>query len=143
MSWARFGSRARNEPYVLGPAVSLKPDLFEGMRFDFNKGLNQKFSLTHSIFMGSVEVPVSAILCGSPSAVAAPLVGMRESGPACSGASQTRTVANPGPALRPPGAVAGLADNQDSGVVVRVWVHPRRWPATHDRQGLHRRPHDR
>lgn len=38
------------------PAVSLKPELFEGMRFDFNKGLNQKFSLTHSIFMGSVEV---------------------------------------------------------------------------------------
>ena len=25
------------------------------MRFDFNKGVNQKFSITHSIFMGSVE----------------------------------------------------------------------------------------
>ena len=38
------------------PAVSLKPELFEGLRFDFNKGINQKFSLTHSVFMGSVEV---------------------------------------------------------------------------------------
>lgn len=28
-------------------AVSLKPELFEGMRFDFTKGLNQKFSLSH------------------------------------------------------------------------------------------------
>jgi mitochondrial import receptor subunit TOM40 len=37
--------------------VSLKPELFEGLRFDFSKGVNQKFSLTHSIFMGSVEVP--------------------------------------------------------------------------------------
>lgn len=27
--------------------VSLKPELFEGMRFDFTKGLNQKFSLSH------------------------------------------------------------------------------------------------
>lgn len=28
-------------------AVSLKPDTFEGLRFDFSKGLNQKFSLSH------------------------------------------------------------------------------------------------
>lgn len=28
-------------------AVSLKPELFEGLRFDFTKGLNQKFSLSH------------------------------------------------------------------------------------------------
>ena len=27
--------------------MSLKPDLFEGMRFDFTKMLNQKFSLNH------------------------------------------------------------------------------------------------
>lgn len=27
--------------------VSLKPELFEGMRFDFTKGLNPKFSLSH------------------------------------------------------------------------------------------------
>jgi len=32
--------------YVL-IAVSLKPELFEGLRFDFTKGLNQKFSLSH------------------------------------------------------------------------------------------------
>jgi len=37
--------------------MSLKPDLFEGLRFDFTKPLNQKFSLSHSVFMGSTEVP--------------------------------------------------------------------------------------
>lgn len=37
--------------------MSLKPDLFEGCRFDFTRPLNQKFSLQHSLFMGSIEVP--------------------------------------------------------------------------------------
>ncbi|VVA24085.1 PREDICTED: mitochondrial [Prunus dulcis] len=37
--------------------MSLKPELFEGMRFDFTKGLNQRFSLSHSVFMGPMEVP--------------------------------------------------------------------------------------
>uniref|UniRef100_A0A7S0N468 Mitochondrial import receptor subunit TOM40 n=1 Tax=Pyramimonas obovata TaxID=1411642 RepID=A0A7S0N468_9CHLO len=37
--------------------MSLKPELFEGCRFDFTRPLNQKFSLQHSLFMGSVEVP--------------------------------------------------------------------------------------
>ncbi|XP_042966637.1 mitochondrial import receptor subunit TOM40-1-like isoform X2 [Carya illinoinensis] len=37
--------------------MSLKPELFEGMRFDFTKGLNQKFSLSHSVFMGPMEIP--------------------------------------------------------------------------------------
>lgn len=37
--------------------MSLKPELFEGLRFDFTKGLSQKFSLSHSVFMGSMEVP--------------------------------------------------------------------------------------
>ncbi|KAJ8646509.1 hypothetical protein MRB53_008257 [Persea americana] len=37
--------------------MSLKPELFEGLRFDFTKGLNQKFSLSHSVFMGSMEIP--------------------------------------------------------------------------------------
>ncbi|CAL5378410.1 unnamed protein product [Camellia sinensis] len=40
-----------------GFAVSLKPELFEGMRFDFTKGLNQRFSLSHSVFMGPTEIP--------------------------------------------------------------------------------------
>eukprot|EP00271_Cylindrocystis_brebissonii_P011013 TRINITY_DN27662_c0_g1_i1.p1 TRINITY_DN27662_c0_g1~~TRINITY_DN27662_c0_g1_i1.p1 ORF type:complete len:337 (+),score=57.91 TRINITY_DN27662_c0_g1_i1:413-1423(+) len=40
--------------------VSLKPDLFEGLRFDFNKPLNQNFSLSHSLFMGNVEVPAAS-----------------------------------------------------------------------------------
>lgn len=30
--------------------VSLKPELFEGLRFDFTKGLNHKFSLSHRYF---------------------------------------------------------------------------------------------
>ncbi|KAL7081851.1 hypothetical protein ACP275_14G064400 [Erythranthe tilingii] len=37
--------------------MSLKPELFEGLRFDFTKGLNQKFSLSHSVMMGPTEVP--------------------------------------------------------------------------------------
>lgn len=40
--------------------MSLKPELFEGLRFDFTRGLNQKFSLSHSVFMGSLEVPAQA-----------------------------------------------------------------------------------
>jgi len=31
--------------------VSLKPELFEGMRFDFNKPLNPKFFLSHRCFL--------------------------------------------------------------------------------------------
>ena len=37
--------------------MSLKPDLFEGLRFDFTKPFNQNFALCHSFFMGNVEVP--------------------------------------------------------------------------------------
>ncbi|XRB23021.1 mitochondrial import receptor subunit TOM40 [Pseudoscourfieldia marina] len=37
--------------------MSLKPECFEGFRFDFMKHLNQKFSLSHSVYMGSVDVP--------------------------------------------------------------------------------------
>lgn len=37
--------------------MSLKPELFEGMRVDFTKGLNQKFSLSHSVTMGPTEIP--------------------------------------------------------------------------------------
>ncbi|KAF7153032.1 hypothetical protein RHSIM_Rhsim01G0245800 [Rhododendron simsii] len=47
--------------------MSLKPEIFEGLRFDFTKGLNQKFSLSHrwicisivfvSVLMGPTEVP--------------------------------------------------------------------------------------
>ncbi|KAK6121656.1 hypothetical protein DH2020_044602 [Rehmannia glutinosa] len=33
----------------LSVLLSLKPELFEGMRFDFTKGLNQKFSLSHRV----------------------------------------------------------------------------------------------
>ncbi|KAL8232971.1 hypothetical protein R6Q57_002749 [Mikania cordata] len=37
--------------------MSLKPEHFEGMRVDFTKGLNQSFSLSHSIVMVPTEVP--------------------------------------------------------------------------------------
>lgn len=34
----------------------LKPDLFEGMRFEINKPLNQNFFLSHSLFMGNMDL---------------------------------------------------------------------------------------
>ncbi|CAJ2676006.1 mitochondrial import receptor subunit TOM40-1-like [Trifolium pratense] len=37
--------------------MSLKPELFEGCRFDFTKMLNHKFSLNHSVSMGPIEIP--------------------------------------------------------------------------------------
>lgn len=40
--------------------MSLKPDLFEGFRFDFTKPLNNSFALTHSFFLGSVDIPSHA-----------------------------------------------------------------------------------
>ncbi|GFQ04181.1 mitochondrial import receptor subunit tom40-1 [Phtheirospermum japonicum] len=40
--------------------MSLKPEHFEGMRFDFTKGLNQKFSLSHSVMMGPTEIPAQS-----------------------------------------------------------------------------------
>ncbi|XP_041995765.1 mitochondrial import receptor subunit TOM40-1-like [Salvia splendens] len=40
--------------------MSLKPELFEGLRFDFTKGLNQSFSLSHSVMMGPTEIPAQS-----------------------------------------------------------------------------------
>lgn len=37
--------------------MSLKPETFEGMRFDFTKALSPKFFLSHSVSMGPTEVP--------------------------------------------------------------------------------------
>ncbi|KAK4756834.1 hypothetical protein SAY87_006961 [Trapa incisa] len=37
--------------------MSLKPDVFEGFRFEFNKGLSPQFALTHSVSMGVTEIP--------------------------------------------------------------------------------------
>lgn len=39
--------------------MSLKPDLFEGLRFDLTKPLNHNFALSHSIFMGNIDVPTA------------------------------------------------------------------------------------
>ncbi|KAL3850501.1 hypothetical protein ACJIZ3_012383 [Penstemon smallii] len=48
--------------------MSLKPEIFEGLRFDFLKGLNQKFSLSHSVMMGPTEVPQAPELVKIPTA---------------------------------------------------------------------------
>ncbi|XP_021761841.1 mitochondrial import receptor subunit TOM40-1-like [Chenopodium quinoa] len=37
--------------------MSLKPEVFEGMRFDFTKALSPKFFLSHCVTMGPIEVP--------------------------------------------------------------------------------------
>ncbi|KAK9823803.1 hypothetical protein WJX72_005619 [[Myrmecia] bisecta] len=37
----------------------LKPETFEGLRFDFTKPLNQNFAVTHSVFMGNIDVPTT------------------------------------------------------------------------------------
>jgi mitochondrial import receptor subunit TOM40 len=37
----------------------LKPDTFEGLRFDFTRPLNQNFAICHSMFAGNVEVPTN------------------------------------------------------------------------------------
>ncbi|GFR41526.1 hypothetical protein Agub_g2222, partial [Astrephomene gubernaculifera] len=36
--------------------ISLKPDTFEGLRFEINKPLNQQFFLSHNLFMGNMEL---------------------------------------------------------------------------------------
>ncbi|KAF0917515.1 hypothetical protein E2562_020625 [Oryza meyeriana var. granulata] len=37
--------------------MTLKPDVFEGLRFDFTRMLNPFFGLSHSVSMGSMELP--------------------------------------------------------------------------------------
>ncbi|KAK9841571.1 hypothetical protein WJX74_008102 [Apatococcus lobatus] len=39
--------------------MSLKPELFEGFRFDLTKSLNQNFALAHSFFLGNIDVPTN------------------------------------------------------------------------------------
>jgi hypothetical protein len=39
--------------------VSLKPELFEGLRFDFTKPLNQRFSLSHRCVRSLVQLFIS------------------------------------------------------------------------------------
>ncbi len=36
--------------------MALKPDVFEGMRFEINKPLNPNFFLSHSLFMGNMDL---------------------------------------------------------------------------------------
>lgn len=36
--------------------MALKPDLFEGLRFEMTRPLNQNFFLNHSVFMGNTEL---------------------------------------------------------------------------------------
>lgn len=37
--------------------MALKPEIFEGLRFEITRPLNQNFFLSHSIFMGNMEIP--------------------------------------------------------------------------------------
>merc|ERR1712130_940879 len=37
--------------------MTLKPDCFEGLRFEFSKPFNHNFAFTHSVFMGNMDVP--------------------------------------------------------------------------------------
>lgn len=55
--WLNLPTPVKYEEIQREALMTLKPELFEGLRFDFTKPLNQKFSLSHSVFMGSVEVP--------------------------------------------------------------------------------------
>lgn len=75
--------------HVLGVAVSLKPDLFEGLKFDFSKPLNMNFAVTHSIYMGNVEMPM-----GAPGATLKVPVGTYEFGANLISSKVTNTVAS-------------------------------------------------
>ncbi|KAJ7519975.1 hypothetical protein O6H91_20G062000 [Diphasiastrum complanatum] len=69
VDWLNLPCPVKYEEIQREALMSLKPELFEGLRFDFTKPLNQKFSLSHSVFMGSVEVPSqSAQIIKVPSA---------------------------------------------------------------------------
>ncbi|CAK9209466.1 unnamed protein product [Sphagnum troendelagicum] len=58
--WYNLPCPTKYEDITREAIMSLKPELFEGLRFDFTKPLNQKFSLSHSIFMGSVPHPTQS-----------------------------------------------------------------------------------
>uniref|UniRef100_A0A061SMQ7 Mitochondrial import receptor subunit TOM40 n=1 Tax=Tetraselmis sp. GSL018 TaxID=582737 RepID=A0A061SMQ7_9CHLO len=49
----------RYEELMRESMMSLKPDVFEGFRFDFTKPLNNNFAVTHSCFMGNIDVPTN------------------------------------------------------------------------------------
>eukprot|EP00850_Spirogloea_muscicola_P010736 SM000064S19758 [mRNA] locus=s64:287997:290152:+ [translate_table: standard] len=57
VDWLKLPCPVKYEEMQREALMSLKPEHFEGLRFDFTKPLNQKFSLSHGLFMGSVEVP--------------------------------------------------------------------------------------
>eukprot|EP00850_Spirogloea_muscicola_P004557 SM000019S05101 [mRNA] locus=s19:929060:931200:- [translate_table: standard] len=57
VDWLNLPCPVKYEEMQREALMSLKPEHFEGLRFDFTKPLNQKFSLSHGLFMGSVEVP--------------------------------------------------------------------------------------
>lgn len=85
--------------HVPSVAVSLKPDLFEGLKFDFSKPLNMNFAVTHSIYMGNVEMPM-----GAPGATLKVPVGTYEFGANLISSKVTYTVAS----------CVGLAGQDDS-----------------------------
>ncbi|KAK9803219.1 hypothetical protein WJX73_005138 [Symbiochloris irregularis] len=60
IDYKRLPSPVRYEELQKEAYMSLKPELFEGLRFDFTKPLNQNFGISHNIFLGNVEVPAQS-----------------------------------------------------------------------------------
>lgn len=55
-SYLELPAPVRYEDIQREVMMVLKPDLFEGMRFEINKPLNQNFFLSHSLFMGNMDL---------------------------------------------------------------------------------------
>eukprot|EP00245_Coleochaete_scutata_P007146 TRINITY_DN22248_c0_g1_i1.p1 TRINITY_DN22248_c0_g1~~TRINITY_DN22248_c0_g1_i1.p1 ORF type:complete len:329 (-),score=68.07 TRINITY_DN22248_c0_g1_i1:567-1553(-) len=57
VDWLKLPCPVKYEEIQREALSTLKPELFEGMRFDFTKPLNHNFSLCHSLYMGPIEMP--------------------------------------------------------------------------------------
>lgn len=59
VDYQRLPAPVKYEELQRENVMVLKPDTFEGLRFDVTKPLNQNFALCHSIFAGNLEVPTN------------------------------------------------------------------------------------
>lgn len=60
VNYMNLPSPVRYEDSQREAIMALKPDVFEGLRFELTRPLNQNFFLTHSLFMGNIELPGGA-----------------------------------------------------------------------------------
>lgn len=60
VNYMRLPPPVRYEDIQREVMMALKPDVFEGLRFEITRPLNQNFFLTHSLFMGNLELPGAA-----------------------------------------------------------------------------------